>query len=180
MAENPSVTFKPTLRDVRGRFTKATEKLVENKRKASRVLARRWVAIAREEAPLGKTGKFRKSIRYTEFEDKTKVGFSSTSAQPLGTFIVAGTKPHKIYPRRAGALYFLWTKIGKYTVVPKGGGFKTHTANGKLWIGKGFVQHPGTSPNNYVERSYVRWVKEMDKEIIAVADRFVIDVVGNK
>lgn len=180
MPESSSIVFRPTLRDVRGRFTKATAKLVENQRKASRILARRWVAIAREEAPLGKTGKFRKSIVYKEFEKKNQVGFTTESKQPLGRYITFGTRPHRIYPRRAGALYFFWGRISKWTVVPKGGGFKTHEAGGKLWIGKGFVKHPGTKANPYIERTYSRWLKEMDKEIIAVADKFVIDVVGNQ
>lgn len=177
MAETSSITFKPTIRNVRGQFAKATKKLVENQRKATRVLARRWVVMAKEEAP-SKTGKFRKSIKYKEFTKKAEVGFSTESKQPLGRFIVYGTRPHKIRARRKKALYFFWGKIGKFTVVPKGGGFSTHMADNKLWIGKGYVQHPGTKPNDYVSRTYVRWIKDMNKEINAVADKYVVDLVG--
>lgn len=172
-----SITFKPTLRDVRGHFTKATAKLVEGKRKAARVLARRWVQIAKDESP-SKTGKFRKSIKYTEFEKKNQVGFSTESKQPLGRFIVFGTRPHKIRARRKKALYFFFGKVGMWTVVPKKGGFSTHVSNNILWVGKGYVNHPGTKPNDYVSRSYVRWIKEVDKQIEDIADRYVIDVVG--
>lgn len=187
MDTTSSIIFKPTIRDLRGRFAKANKRLVENRRKATRVLARRWVKIAREEAPLGSGrnkkrahGTFRRSIGFTEFTQKGEVGFSSQSEQPLGTFITHGTRPHKIYAkRRNGALYFFWGKIGKFVVVPRRGGFKNHVSDGKLWIGKGFVKHPGTKPNPYIERAYKRWYKEMDKEILAVADKFVIDFVGN-
>lgn len=182
-----SVTFKPTIRNLRGQFAKATKKLVENQRKASRVLARRWVRIAKEEAPKGKGktanrvhGDFRKSIKFNEFTKGAQVGFSSESEQPLGTFITHGTRPHKIRARKKGALYFYFGKVRMWTVVPKKGGFKTHVADKKLWVGKGYVKHPGTKANDYVTRAYVRWQKEMEKEIEAVADRFVIDVIGNK
>lgn len=181
-----SITFKPTLRNVRGQFTKATARLVENQRKASRRLAKRWVTIARSEAPKGKGvsktrthGDFRRSIVYKEFTKGGKVGFSSESEQPLGTFITHGTRPHKIRARHKKALYFFFGKVGMWTVVPKKGGFKTHVSDRKLWVGKGYVQHPGTKRNDYVTRAYVRWQKDMEKEINAVADRFVIDVVGN-
>ena len=181
-----SVTFKPTLRNVKGQFTRATAKLVENQRKASRRLAKRWVAIAKQEAPKGKGqtktrvhGDFRRSIDYQEMTKGAAVGFTSTSEQPLGTFITHGTKPHKIKAKRAKALYFYFGKVRMWTVVPKKGGFKTHVSNRKLWVGKGFVNHPGTKRNDYVTRAYVRWTKDMEEKIEAVADRFVIDVVGN-
>lgn len=178
MAETSSIVFKPSIRDVKGRFAKATAKLFEHQRKAVRVLARRWVEIARMEAP-SKTGKFRKSIKYRELiKGKTQVGFETESKQPLGRFIVFGTRPHKIRARRKKALYFFWGKIGKFTVVPKRGGFATHVADNKLWIGKGYVQHPGTKANPYTERAYVRWIKEMEKQILAVADKYIIDLAG--
>lgn len=174
-----SVIFKPTLARLRGRFVKATKKQTENMKKAVRVLGRRWVQIAREEAP-AKTGKFRKSIKYTLItKGKTQVGFETSSKQPLGKFINDGTRPHRIRARRKRALYFFWGKIGKYVVVPKSGGFGTHVSGGKLWIGKGYVNHPGTRPNPYISRAYVRWTKDMEKQIEAVADKFVIDLVGN-
>lgn len=182
-----TVTFKPTVRNVRGQFTRATARLVVHQRKASRILAKRWVQIARSEAPKGSGrttnrthGDFRRSITYTEFTKGGTVGFSTESEQPLGTFITHGTRAHQIRARRKKALYFFFGKIRKWVVVPKKGGFKTHVSDGKLWVGKGYIQHPGTKRNDYVTRAYVRWTKEMEKEIADVADRFVIDAVGNK
>lgn len=175
-----SVTFRPSFHDVIGRFAKADKALLENKRKVVIVLGRRWVAIAREEAPIGKTGKFRKSIAFRSFVKGKTVGFTSSSARPLGKWIIGGTKPHKIFPRVKGALYFFWGKVGAFTVVPKGGGKMTGMSGGKFWIGKGYVNHPGTKPNNYVERAYTRWSSEMAREIDKLADKFVIDLVGKK
>jgi hypothetical protein len=177
-----SITFNPTFRDIRGRFARADANMLRNKQAAVRVLGDRWVEIAKEEAP-SRTGKFRQTIRYHVFAKNTggknaEVGFTTSSKQPLGKFIIEGTRPHRIYARKAKALYFFFGKVGMYTVVPKSGGFGTHISGGKLWIGKGYVDHPGTRPNPYVERAYLRWVPEMEKEIEAVADRFVIDVVS--
>lgn len=173
-----SVTFRPPFRDVLGRFARADKQLLENKRKTVRLLGRRWVELAKEEAPEGKTGQFRQSIRFQTFVKDKEVGFTSSAAQPLGKWITGGTRAHKIYPRNKGALYFFFSKIGMWTVVPKGGGFKSHVSGGKFWVGKGYVNHPGTKPNDYIERTYDRWVDEMGDEIDKVADKFVIDMVA--
>jgi hypothetical protein len=173
-----SITFRPPLRDIQGRFVKASKELLENSRKTVRLLGKRWVEIARDEAPEGKTGKFRKSIAFRTFVKEKAVGFTTSSMQPLGKWIVGGTRPHIIRPRHKGALYFFWGKVGMYTVVPKGGGFKTHVSGGKFWIGKGYVNHPGTKPNDYIERAYDEWVDDMGYEINKLADKFVIDMTS--
>jgi hypothetical protein len=178
-----SITFNPTFRDIRGRFARADANMLRNKQEAVRVLGRRWVEIAKEEAPV-RSGKFRKSINFHVFakntgdKSKAEVGFTTSSQQPLGRWIVGGTRPHRIYARNKKALYFFWGKVGMYTVVPRSGGFSTHVSGGKYWIGKGYVNHPGTKPNPYLDRTYGRWVTEMEREIENVADRFVIDLVG--
>lgn len=179
MPNQSSITFRPTLRDVMGRFVRADAAMLENKRKAARILGRRWVEIAQEEAPR-KTGDFAASIRFRTFATNREVGFTTSSMQPLGTFIIGGTRPHRIQARAAGALYFFWGKVGKFTVVPKSGGFGNHVSKGKLWIGKGYVNHPGTRANPYIERAYVRWLQDMDREVEAVADHYIIDVVGTR
>jgi len=58
-------------------------------------------------------------------------------------------------------------------VVPKGGGFKTHMAGGKLWIGKGFVQHPGTTPNPFPARALERMKADIDKILATLAERWI-------
>lgn len=174
-----SVTFNPTLQNLRNGITQASKQFLKNERDAVKFLSRRWVAIAREEAPT-KTGKFRAGIESVVVESETATGFFAGSPSPLGKWINKGTRPHKIYPRRANSLYFFWGKISKWTVVPKGGGFKTHVFDNKLFIGKGFVRHPGTKPNPYVDRTFNRWITEAEKEMLKVADNFVLDVASPK
>ena len=137
-----------------------------------RVLGAKYVEYAREEAPK-KSGRFSESISFQEFSDGQTFGFYGLSAKPIGHFIILGTKPHKIAPRNAKALYFFWTKVGVYTVVPKAGNTRTHMAGGKLWIGKGFVQHPGTKPNPFQSRALERLKSDVDSIVAAMVERWV-------
>ena len=146
--------------------------LAQEARPLVRTLGTKYVEYARAEAPKH-SGRFSESISFQDFSDGQSFGFYGLSAKPIGHFIILGTKPHKIAPRNASALYFFWTKIGVYTVVPKGGGFKTHMAGGKLWIGKGFVQHPGTQPNPFPSRALERLKADIDKVLQTLADRWV-------
>jgi hypothetical protein len=146
--------------------------LQQEARPLVRALGSRYVQYAREEAPK-RSGRFSDSIAFQEFSDGSTFGFYGLSAKPIGHFIILGTKPHRIAPRRANALYFFWTKVGVYTVVPKGGGFKTHMAGGKLWMGKGFVQHPGTKPNPFPARALERLKADVDKVLQTLADRWI-------
>ena len=146
--------------------------LAQEARPLVRALGKRYVEYARAEAPK-RSGRFSQSISFQEFADKQSFGFYGLSAKPIGHFVILGTKPHKIAPRRAGALFFFWTKVGIYTVVPKAGGFKTHMAGGKLWIGKGFVQHPGTKPNPFPSRALARLKADIDKVLKTLADRWI-------
>lgn len=68
---------------------------------------------------------------------------------PIGLGLEVGTKPHRIYPKRANALAFFWDKIGKDTIVPKKPG-PTYETPSHLVIGKGYVDHPGTKPQPYL------------------------------
>lgn len=177
MAGVLTVRFSPPLRDLLGRFARAEGQLLDDKRDAVRGLGRRWVEIAREEAPKH-TGEFARSIHFRSFERGGSVGFNAYAKQPLGTFIVRGTPPHSIAARQAGALYFFWPKVGVYAVVPRSGGFKTHMAGGKLWIGKGFVHHPGTVPNEYNVRAYARWKEEARPSMRRIALRYLAVIRG--
>lgn len=146
-----------------GQLTYAARPLV-------RELGRKYVQYARSEAP---KGRFNETIAVSFEETSDWFGFAGLSAKPIGHWIILGTKPHKIAPRKAGALSFFWTKVGMYTVVPKGGGFKTHMAGGKLWIGKGFVQHPGTRPNPFPARALARLAVDVEKLLEKLADRWI-------
>jgi hypothetical protein len=146
--------------------------LQQEARPLVRALGARYVEYAREEAPK-KTGRFSESISFQEFSDGQSFGFYGLSAKPIGHYIILGTKPHKIAPRNANALYFFWTKVGVYTVVPKAGTTKTHMAGGKLWIGKGFVQHPGTQPNPFPARALERLKADVEKVVQSIGDRWI-------
>lgn len=174
----PSVftyTAKPPFRDLKGRFAKADKGLLEDRREMVRVLGRRYVAFAQEEAPK-KKGDFARGIFYRTFNKGDTVGFNTYMPQPLGKFIVGGTKPHPIAARNKGALYFFWPKVGMFTVVPKGGGFRTHVSGSKLWVGKGYVSHPGTKPNDFTERAYNRWLPEAEPALRQISRRWVATV----
>jgi hypothetical protein len=158
---------KPMLKHI----GKSMDLVVQDARPLVRPLGERYVELAREE--LSKPGRFSESIAFQEFGDRQSFGFYGLSAKPIGHYIILGTKPHRIAPRRANALYFFWTKVGVYTVVPKAGGFKTHMAGGKLWIGKGFVQHPGTKPNPFPARALERLKSDINKVIQSIADRWI-------
>ncbi len=173
-----SIEVRPTFRDLQGKFARADKALLDAKREGMRSLGRQWVAIARDEAPKGKTGKFAKSIAFRTFESGSTVGFNTYSAMPLGRFIREGTKAHKIAAKSKKALYFFFGKAGMYAVVPKGGGFKTHVRGGKLWIGKGYVQHPGTRANPYHTRATARWMTLADMELRRMSLRYSATLTG--
>lgn len=157
-----TVTSKPPFRDVAGRFARADKEFLADKRESMRSLGRRWVAIAREEAPMGKTGNFRKSLAFKTSQSGSTVSFSAYSAQPLGKWIVLGTKAHIIRARNARNLRFFW-KDG-----PKGPGTYFFP----------FVNHPGTKPNPYNQRATDRWMPDADMELRRISRKFVMTMQG--
>jgi hypothetical protein len=133
-----SLTVQPSFRDIQGRFTKANDDLLKDKRDEMRSLGQRWVKFMREEAPKN-TGKFAEGIRFTTRQQGETITLNGTMPQPLGTFITEGTKPHPIFPKRAGGfLRFNW---------PKAGGIVFFRS----------VNHPGTKPNKFSDRAFRKW-----------------------
>ena len=161
----PLKNLGKTIQDSFGQLSQEARPLV-------RALGSKYVQIARAEAPK-RSGRFAGSIESQEFADSHSFGFQGLSAKPIGHWIILGTKPHKIAPRNKGALYFFWTKIGVYTVVPKAGTTQTHMADGKLWIGKGFVQHPGTQPNPFPQRALAKLKDDIEKLLKTLSDRWI-------
>lgn len=169
--------IEPQFRDLHGRFTKASKTLDEETQKSVQMLGRSWVQLAQAEAPR-KTGTFATSIRYYPFTEPDTFGFKGLSAQPLGNYIKFGTAPHSIAARNTGALHFFWERVGLETFVPRRGGFKTHQIGNQLFIGKGFVAHPGTKPNEYHLRAFEQFWPQLQAQIRRVSENFVITLAG--
>jgi hypothetical protein len=148
------------LRSYKGRFITAGQWMSKKRHEQIMDIGRRWVELAREYAPK-RTGEFARGIRYTTYEQENEVGIRGYIPQPLGSFIIEGTKPHQIRAKNAGALHFIWEEADYIEViVPRVGGRKTELMIGGglldkdlLVIGKGYVQHPGTKPNPFTARA---------------------------
>lgn len=166
------VKTNPKYRDVKGRFAIATEAQKRANRGYVERQAQRYQDIVREEAPR-KSGKLRASLKTHVFTRGNLIGFDLEAPEPLTTFIVKGTKPHIIRARQARALRFYWPKVGMTTFVPKKGGFRTHVRGGALWIGKGYVEHPGTKANPFIGRAFRRWLPGARADMEQVAKTFV-------
>jgi len=140
------IKITPPLRDTKGRFAKASKALLKSRRDGLRKLGKSYVKYARSFAP---GDKFPKTIKYRTYTKGTKGGMELRfyRLEPLGTFISKGTKPHVIRAKNASALSFYWPKVGAHTFVPLKGFPFTGMAYGYFWIGKGYVDHPGTEPN---------------------------------
>ncbi len=148
-------TVRPSYRDVAGKFVKADEQLIADKRDMARRIGQDWVKKMREEAPK-KSGEFAKGIRFRTTVAGEQINMSGTIPQPLGEFIIEGTQEHDVSARNANALAFFWPKIGKMVFVPKIPG-PTYETDDFLVIGKGFVTIPKRDPNKFNERALVKW-----------------------
>lgn len=160
-----------SLRDLRGRFAKANVETLKLARDSFRDMGRKLVEIEKEEAPK-RSGEFAAGINFKTAIVQDGVELRTYSPKPLGNYIILGTRPHPIRPKRANALYFYWPKVGMYTIVPKRGGF-TGKWGGKFWIGKGRVDHPGTRPDDFVTRAWQIFEPEVEKELYKFAGRWI-------
>ena len=149
--------FRPTFREINGRFVAANKVLLETRRDEVRQLAVRMVDLQQQEAPKDK-GDFARNIRYRTFVQGDKVGFTTSSPQPLGKFIVGGTKAHEIRPRGQG-----------YPLRWESGGQVFYAY--RVW-------HPGTKPNDYVSRAADRWEPESRQALARISTRYISTVTG--
>ena len=133
------ITIKPPYRAVTGKFAKATKELKKDRRNALRQIGQKYVSVARQEAPK-KSGKYRKSIRFRTGTQGDNIILTTSSAQPLGKWIIEGTKAHTIVAKAGKVLAFYWKK-----------GFK---GPGMYFFRS--VRHPGTKPNPYHKRAWKR------------------------
>lgn len=154
---NFTVTAVPTFRDLQGRFAKAEDALLDIRRDELRQFGRRVVSVMQAEAPK-KTGQFASGIRFRTTQEGDAVSLSVSSPQPLGKWIVQGTKPHVITPRGQG--YPLRFTVGGTTVFAYR------------------VQHPGTKPNNYPKRAVDQLRPEMSRVLSRISTRFIAKLTG--
>jgi hypothetical protein len=150
-------------RDLKGRFAKADRQLLEDRRESVRELGRRWVELAREEAPK-RTGRFASRIAYRTFVEDDTIGFRGYVPRPLGRWIIQGTPPHLIRAQNGRFLRFFW-QAG-----PRGPGL--------YFFRK--VNHPGTKPNPFTDRANERFRPEADRAMRRIATRYVMIAEGKQ
>lgn len=150
------ITAVPTFRDLQGKFARANDHLLEDRRALMRELAITARDIYREEAPED-TGEFKRGIRYRTFTSGDEVGFSISTPQPLGRFIVGGTAAHVILPRGNYPLRF---EIGGTVIFARK------------------VNHPGTQPNPFNERAAARIRQKGKRTLRRISTRYKERVTG--
>jgi len=152
------VEITPPLRDMQGRYAKATKTLLKLRRDQLRDIGRLGVKAMQGEAPK-KTGKFAKGIQFKTYERGTggQMELRITDPQPLGKWIRGGTRPHIIVPVRAKCLHFF--------------------VKGREVFTKR-VYHPGTKPNLYHERALKRIIPEIDKGLARLGRAVTQELAG--
>ncbi len=149
----------PPFRDVSGRFTTATQAMLNSKRQMMRVQGRRYWELVQEEAP-ERTGEYKRNIRWRTFASGTAVGFRVTVPQPLTDWIVEGTKAHVIKPRGRGyPLRFFWERMGRVVHFYR-------------------VMHPGTKKNPFLGRAFRRWLPGSRRGLEQISRDFVRTLAG--
>jgi hypothetical protein len=156
------IDFVPTFRGIGGRWETASKELFASKRDMIRVQGRAMQEHARTEAPKGRTGKFSAGIRFRTFaRGAEELGFTISTPQPLGRWIMEGTAPHAIVARNAKALRFLWEKGPRSS-----GAFTAYHFYVSVW-------HPGTKPNPFMQRAYRRWLPGARADLRKISRDFV-------
>lgn len=153
---------RPSFRDQRGRWAKATPELLREKRFAAIRLGVTFVRRARQEAPK-RSGRYARSLAVRSTRGAESVGFELVAPQPLTKWIVEGTEPHDITPRGPGyPLRFFWA----------------NGPAGPRYYHFYRVRHPGTKPNPYLDRAHEAWLPDARFEMNKIASRYVTTVVN--
>lgn len=133
------IKARPTFRDLQGRFAKAEESLLETRREELRNEGRVIVQLIqggiRRKVGQYDSSKLESGVRFNTQQRGNTIGLNVT--------VPAKARRHRIYARNVKALAFSWPRVGMQTFVPRRGGFRTHVRGGELWVGKGYVDHPG-------------------------------------
>lgn len=104
------------------------------------------------------TGNLRGGVAMTMRVSRTTVTGRIENRVRYDEYVQRGTAPHTIRAKQAKALAFNWKRMGNVrTVVPKKatrwGGLRKGKTGMVLWIGKGYVNHPGTKARPYMYRA---------------------------
>ena len=137
MAQLVTITVDEIER-IKGRITKAQQKIIDYATEDLREYGRTLRSKIQEEAPK-KTGTLASTVRINTRKGGTKevhlevtMGNKSRPEVVVKT-VLFGSKRHMIYPRKAKVLRFV-------------------SSGGKVVFAKK-VNHPGTKPNNFLERA---------------------------
>jgi len=158
------LTITPPFRAITGRFIKAEASLLADKRDAIRTDAARMRDLAQEEAPQ-KTGRFVQGIRYQTFITGETTGFKITTPQPIGRWILEGTKGHpipKAHRPPGKPLHFYWARG------PRGAGMYSFFN----------VYHHGTKANRFMGRAYRRWLPGARGVLSKIARNYTRNITG--
>lgn len=124
-----------------------------------RGLAKKTENRAQISAPR-RTGTLARSIRTEQASDSRGIFYRVIADAPHAMSISEGSRPHIIRARNRAALFFHWQRIGRDTVVPRQGGFRTHIGRGGvLFLGKGFIDHPGTQATKWLVKALEQTVR---------------------
>jgi len=170
--------INPTFREMNGRFTRANKNLLEDRRDLVRTEGRRLVRITRKEIDdsTSGSGKFAQGVRFRTFNRGDQIGLTLSVPQPLGRFLLEGTKPHRIVAVNARALRFT-SGSGTVVMVPRNPSYaRSHFRDGVLWSAKGYVDHPGTKANPFIERAKDKWLPGALVSIRRIATRWATTV----
>lgn len=158
------VYTRPGFKQIYNRYKSADKKRQDNQREEVKHLGQKWVEIAKQEAPEGRTGRFRKAIFYRTYVKGDMIELRTYHPEPLGTWITKGTRPHIIRAKNKKALRFLWERGPRSS--------ETFTAfHFYKW-----VSHPGTKANPYHIRATKRWRPAAIVALRKIVQRFVIDL----
>lgn len=143
------------LRDVAGRFAQHTPEQTGVFRAGVKAIAQDVVEEMRHLVPhkYSNTGRTAKEIRSRTTQDSGRYVRVAISVGQTGQYLIEGTRPHMIFPRRARALRFA---VGGQTVFAR------------------YVHHPGTAPVPIHEEAMQ--AVHAEQRLRQIAARVVVDM----
>lgn len=154
------------LGEMRGRMTKSRQIVVKQITKEMQSYGRLLVKTMKEEAPV-REGVLQKSIRFQVRQKNTRGAELIVSAgnkqrpSVVVKTILYGSKPHIIAAKKAPYLHFFWEKKGR-------------------WVKTQSVRHPGTNPNNFMERALEMTKKDRSKMLDNIGRISVAKILNKK